>query len=474
MKLFRNESGFALPLALLVMVTTSAILVTAIKTTSSTGRTANSARPAVSAEALAEAGMANGVSILAKPGQNTNTQALFPSTEATATVYTMENGTAKLWGVYNTTNNVWTLYAKGSMPNPTGGAAITKTLSRTASVLGIAAGATVPEWSRFIHDDANSCFTIDTVTIPGAVASRGPMCLINGGNVAVNSTGAATTVGVGTNLTVEGSDVASARRTAATVTFTGWTNATTTYLATTDTSYTTASIAANSVSGNLDLTGFFVGANIPTTAIIRGIQVEIVRKASGTSVDDEDLYLLKGGATSGITDHASGTDWGTTDGTVTYGSASDLWGTTWTAAQINASNFGVRFKVGNRTSSARTPSINRIRVTVTYSSDPTAAIGSAASPIERADIGGTCTLNAGTAGTPCTSAHRVYATTITAPRRRSSSRRSISTGGGRTRSQARSTRAPSPVTPSRTRSTTTRPRRRRPTTASVALPRSRR
>ena len=41
-------------------------------------------------------------------------------------------------------------------------------------------------------------------------------------------------------------------------------------------------------------------------------------------------------------------------------------------------------------------------MTVTYSSDPTAAIGSAASPIERADIGGTCKLNAGTAGTPCT------------------------------------------------------------------------
>ena len=102
MKLFRNESGFALPLALLVLVTTSAILVTAIKTTSSSGRTANLGKTAVSAEALAEAALANGVSILAKPGQNTNTQALFPSTEATATVYTMENGTGKLWGVYNT------------------------------------------------------------------------------------------------------------------------------------------------------------------------------------------------------------------------------------------------------------------------------------------------------------------------------------------------------------------------------------
>src|SRR5207342_1501550 len=338
MKLFRNERGFALPLALLVMVTTSAILVTAIKTTSSSGRTANLGKTAVSAEALAEAALANGVSILAKPGQNTNTQALFPSTEATATVYTMENGTGKLWGVYNTVTNVWTLYGKGSLPNPTGGAPVTKTLSRTASVLGIAAGATVPEWSRFIHDDANSCFTIDTVTIPGAVASRGPMCLVNGGNVAVNTTGAETTVGVGTNLTVEGADIASPWRTPVTVANVGWSGATAAFLTTSDSSYATYSMTGNSVSGTLDVKGQFnspAANNIPATAIIRGIQVEIVRKASGTSVDDEDVLLMKAGSTNGITDHASGTDWGTSDGTVTYGSATDLWGTTWTAAQIN-------------------------------------------------------------------------------------------------------------------------------------------
>ena len=67
MKLFRNESGFALPLALLVMVTTSAILVTAIKTTSSTGRTANIGKARVSAEALAEAGINNAMAVLANP-----------------------------------------------------------------------------------------------------------------------------------------------------------------------------------------------------------------------------------------------------------------------------------------------------------------------------------------------------------------------------------------------------------------------
>ena len=167
MRLFRNESGFALPLALLVMVTTSAILVTAITTTSSSGRTANLGKTALSAQALAEAALANGVSVLGKPGQNTNNPSLFPANEGAATPIAMENGTIKTWGVYNTTTNVWTLYGKGSIPNPTGGAPVTKTLSRTAQVLGIAAGSTVQEWSRFLHDDASTCFTIDTVTIPG-------------------------------------------------------------------------------------------------------------------------------------------------------------------------------------------------------------------------------------------------------------------------------------------------------------------
>ncbi len=196
----------------------------------------------------------------------------------------------------------------------------------------------------------------------------------------------------------------------------GWSGATAAFLTTSDSSYATYSMTGNSVSGTLDVKGQFnspVANNIPATAIIRGIQVEIVRKASGTSVDDEDVLLMKAGSTTGITDHASGTDWGTSDGTVTYGSATDLWGTTWTAADINNANFGVRLRAGVRTNSTRVASYNRVRITVWYTSDPTAAIGSAASPIVRADIGGTCKLNAGTAGSPCTSAHRVYASTIT-------------------------------------------------------------
>ena len=200
----RSEGGFALPLAMLVLVATSAILVTTISTTSSSGRTANLSKTKLSAEAMAEAGIANALAILAKPGNNPNSQSTLPTPPAAGLYYPMEQGSATVWGTYSSSTFTWTLTSIGSLANPTGGAPITKTITKKATVLGIAAGATVPEWSRFIHDDANTCFTIDTVTIPGAVASRGDMCLVNGGNVAVNTTGAATTVGVGDDLFVTG------------------------------------------------------------------------------------------------------------------------------------------------------------------------------------------------------------------------------------------------------------------------------
>jgi hypothetical protein len=403
----RSESGFALPLALLVLVATSALLVTTISTTSSSGRTANLSKTALSAEAMAEAGIANALAILAKPGNNPNTQSTLPTPPAAGLYYPMEQGSATVWGTYNTTTYGWTLTSVGALANPTGGAPITKTITKTATVLGIAAGATVPEWSRFIHDDANTCFVIDTVTIPGAVASRGDMCLVNGGNVAVNTTGAETTVGVGDDLFVTGPPVESGWRSGSATNGSWGADSSNVYSSNNvRASYT---LSGNGQSPNLDTTGF--GFSIPSGAIILGIEVEIERRASGGSIDDDDVYLLKAGAVSG-SDHASGTDWPTSDGTRSYGDSDDLWGTTWTAAQINASNFGLRIQADSDTSSSRTIDIDHIRINVTYSSDPTAAIGSATNPIARADIADYCTLNANTANKPCTNADRVYATTI--------------------------------------------------------------
>ena len=127
-----------------------------------------------------------------------------------------------------------------------------------------------------------------------------------------------------------------------------------------------ATVTTNfSISNYLMATGY--GFNLPANAIINGINVAINRQGSSTSlsigVTDNTVQLLKGGALTG-TNKASSTAWPTAMTLVNYGGNADLWGTTWTAANINASNFGVALSVGSLTS--RTATVDYIRVTVTY------------------------------------------------------------------------------------------------------------
>jgi hypothetical protein len=79
---------------------------------------------------------------------------------------------------------------------------------------------------------------------------------------------------------------------------------------------------------------------------------------------------------------------------------------------LNASNFGLRFAAKNVGAASATASVDYISITVTYIDDAN-GIGTAVTPIATANIGGTCTYNAGVAHTPCTSADHVFAGTIT-------------------------------------------------------------
>ncbi|MFN8454654.1 MAG: YDG domain-containing protein [Anaerolineae bacterium] len=143
-----------------------------------------------------------------------------------------------------------------------------------------------------------------------------------------------------------------------------------------DTNYATANLGASATSEYLQATNY--GFNIPASATIDGIQVAIMRQSSSAlgnnSVDDSDLYLLKGGAIVG-TDHAVTTDWPTSFTEATYGATNDLWGTTWTAAEINATNFGVALSVLNESGlTNRTASVDYIQVTVTYRVNTTTSV----------------------------------------------------------------------------------------------------
>jgi len=134
--------------------------------------------------------------------------------------------------------------------------------------------------------------------------------------------------------------------------------------------------------------------------------------ASG-ELQDNNVFLLKAGSPVG-TDHAGGVDWTTSDTTPTYGNSTDLWGTTLTPADVNASTFGVRLKVkNNSTTTSNTASVDYISVTVYYEPIPTASIGTSSQSVAAARVDGTCTRGSQQAHTPCTSNDNVFATTST-------------------------------------------------------------
>lgn len=119
------------------------------------------------------------------------------------------------------------------------------------------------------------------------------------------------------------------------------------------------------------------GFSIPAGATIRGITVEIkrMRTSAGGTNQDSAVRIVKGGSI-GATNKASAAVWPLNVLTyASYGSASDLWGENWTAADINASNFGAVLSGINPSATNTNSSVDAIRITVTYSVTVTGAAG---------------------------------------------------------------------------------------------------
>jgi len=121
---------------------------------------------------------------------------------------------------------------------------------------------------------------------------------------------------------------------------------------------------------SIDLTGF--GFSIPAAATINGIIVE--PKFAGDKADTgATAQLLKAGAPVGTSKSFTRPGGATSCATstfVTLGSGVDLWGTTWTPADINAVNFGVRLTK----SGGGTAFLDAVRITVDYSDVMTVTI----------------------------------------------------------------------------------------------------
>jgi hypothetical protein len=79
---------------------------------------------------------------------------------------------------------------------------------------------------------------------------------------------------------------------------------------------------------------------VPAGVIITGIVVDIERSDPNRRTSDYSIRILKNGVI-GAAERSSGAGYRAADNAQSYGSAGDLWGETWTDADINNAGFGV-------------------------------------------------------------------------------------------------------------------------------------
>ena len=90
------------------------------------------------------------------------------------------------------------------------------------------------------------------------------------------------------------------------------------------------------------------GFSIPVNATINGIEVKLRKQISNPipNIKDSIVQLLKGGIPTG-NNYSNSLQWPNLMTDVTYGDSTNLWGTSWTPADINSASFGVNIVVKN-------------------------------------------------------------------------------------------------------------------------------
>jgi hypothetical protein len=107
------------------------------------------------------------------------------------------------------------------------------------------------------------------------------------------------------------------------------------------------------------------GFAVPSNATIVGIQVNVLRASSGASIVDTNIQLYKAGVLQAANRSAGGVWINTSWGPNSYGGPADLWGTTWTPADINNSGFGAGI-AARASGTADTAFVDSVAITVYY------------------------------------------------------------------------------------------------------------
>jgi hypothetical protein len=131
--------------------------------------------------------------------------------------------------------------------------------------------------------------------------------------------------------------------------------------------YASVSLGKGAYSDFLTVSGF--GFTIPSNATINGIQANIEKYASNSNISDYEVEAYNPVTSSYSANLATTTSWPSTDSYVTYGGSTNLWGTNWTPAAIDNSNFSVNISAINNSTPNKTYSayVDYISITVSYS-----------------------------------------------------------------------------------------------------------
>lgn len=135
-----------------------------------------------------------------------------------------------------------------------------------------------------------------------------------------------------------------------------------------DSSY--ASVDLNSTNNSSQaLRGLNCNFSIPGFAKLLGFVVSVERYATiADSIRDTHVYLVKNGAIIGNNKAATAEYWSTTEATKSFGSPTDMWGTSLTYGFELSSTFGIMIACGwyNAYSQTVTPHVNHMYLTVYY------------------------------------------------------------------------------------------------------------
>lgn len=115
----------------------------------------------------------------------------------------------------------------------------------------------------------------------------------------------------------------------------------------------------------LEWTG--LGLAVPIGSTINGVKFELFgSQNSGNLCSTRSCKLLKGGTLTGAPTTVANSGLTTTPHIATFGSSTDLWGTTLAPADVNAANFGIAWNAIADGSGGMTASVDWGRVTVYY------------------------------------------------------------------------------------------------------------